>query len=135
MGPGVFEERRALGRVGERRLRWILREDLRRQRVEGRGDRRRARGPRIADEAADERLVPEVHAVEHADREMQRAARPAGEVVEDYSVLPASTAATATIDGGATIVRSGIVTRRRRLALTGRASRTRNGIADATARM
>ncbi len=134
----MLEERGALRRVGEGRLRRILREHLGRQRIERGRDRRRARGLRAADQAPDERLVPEMDPIEDADREVQRTLWPSGEVVEDYSTLRAS-AAPVTRPIVAVAVAGGVaraaIARRRFGRRTGRASRISSGTGDATARM
>jgi hypothetical protein len=134
----VLEERGALRRVGEGRLRRVLREHLGGQRIERRGHRRRTRGLRTADETADERLMAEVDPIEDADREVQWTLRPSGEVVKDYSTLRASAAPVvrpmAPVAGAGCAARAAIA-RRRFGRRTGRASRTSSGTGDATARM
>src|SRR5438132_3798387 len=71
--------------VGERGGRGARREYLDWQRVERRRDRGGLLVPRAAPEMSDERAVPEMHAVEDPDRQVDGSLGPAGEVRERFS--------------------------------------------------
>src|SRR5207247_7605178 len=82
VGAGFAEEPYAVADVGERRSRRSGCQYLDREGIERGGDRGGVLAPRTACERRDQGTVPEVDAVEDADREMDRSARPPDEVAK-----------------------------------------------------
>src|SRR5207245_8618960 len=76
------QQRRALGRVGQRGRRRAGRERLDRERIERRRERGRPRGARAARELGDERLVSAVYPIEHTNCYMDRPPGPPREVLK-----------------------------------------------------
>ena len=73
----IADERDLVLRRGEQMRRFLRPQDFRRMRIEGHDHRRAARFLRVLRRSGNDRLVPEMHAVENADREKERAGQSA----------------------------------------------------------